>query len=243
MRQHQVASAPRLTQSMIANGKSRRMLVNTGTPMPVSTCPISLRLARIMNPDFPTSTPVQDPPPVHTAKSTRVFAWLKMGWQDLLAAKGISLLHGLLVVLISYAVLATTLSIVAVFVPVAFIPGMTGMLYNQFALTIAMAVGLSGFKAVVRTDILHLVLMFGGFLVLLPVAVGTIGGFGALDEITGDLIIGKSELMDQLKITGEESHQISSTAPKVLWPRISLLTAVIIFGFVSVRVATAMSLG
>jgi uncharacterized membrane protein len=32
-----------------------------------------------------------------------------MGWQDLRRAKGISLLHGLLVVLLSYAVLATTL--------------------------------------------------------------------------------------------------------------------------------------
>ncbi len=41
-------------------------------------------------------------------------------------------------------IIATTLVLMAVFVPVAFIPGMTGMLYNQFALTIAMAVGLSG---------------------------------------------------------------------------------------------------
>jgi SSS family solute:Na+ symporter len=44
----------------------------------------------------------------------------------------------------------------------------------------AIYVGLSGFRAVVRTDILQLVLMFGGFLVLLPIAVSTIGGFGEL---------------------------------------------------------------
>ena len=44
-------------------------------------------------------------------------------------------------------VVATTLVLMAVFVPVAFIPGMTGMLYNQFALTIAMAVGLSAFNS------------------------------------------------------------------------------------------------
>ena len=44
-------------------------------------------------------------------------------------------------------IIATTLVLMAVFVPVGFIPGMTGMLYNQFALTIAMAVGLSGFNS------------------------------------------------------------------------------------------------
>ena len=44
-------------------------------------------------------------------------------------------------------IVATTLVLMAVFVPVGFIPGMTGMLYNQFALTIAIAVGLSGFNS------------------------------------------------------------------------------------------------
>jgi SSS family solute:Na+ symporter len=48
------------------------------------------------------------------------------------------------------------------------------------ALISAAYVGLSGFRAVVRTDILQMVLMFGGFLVLLPIAVSTIGGFGEL---------------------------------------------------------------
>lgn len=62
-----------------------------------------------MNADYPTLTPVQDPPPVHTARPTRVFVWLEMGWQDMRSAMGISLLHGLVVVLLSYAVLATTL--------------------------------------------------------------------------------------------------------------------------------------
>jgi SSS family solute:Na+ symporter len=41
-------------------------------------------------------------------------------------------------------------------------------------------VGLSGFRAVVRTDILQLVLMYGGFALLLAAAVGRIGGFGPL---------------------------------------------------------------
>jgi uncharacterized membrane protein len=62
-----------------------------------------------MSADSPASIPAQDPPPVHNAKPTRVFAWLKMGLQDLRSAKGVSLLHGLLVVLLSYVVLAMTL--------------------------------------------------------------------------------------------------------------------------------------
>jgi HAE1 family hydrophobic/amphiphilic exporter-1 len=44
-------------------------------------------------------------------------------------------------------IIATTLVLIAVFVPVSFIPGMTGLLYNQFALTIAIAVLLSGINS------------------------------------------------------------------------------------------------
>jgi HAE1 family hydrophobic/amphiphilic exporter-1 len=44
-------------------------------------------------------------------------------------------------------ILATTLVLVAVFVPAAFIPGLTGQLYNQFALTVAITVALSGFNS------------------------------------------------------------------------------------------------
>jgi hydrophobe/amphiphile efflux-1 (HAE1) family protein len=44
-------------------------------------------------------------------------------------------------------IIATTLVLMAVFVPVAFIPGLTGQLYNQFALTIAIAVGISGLNS------------------------------------------------------------------------------------------------
>ena len=50
-----------------------------------------------------------EPPPVRQADPERVFHWLKLGWRDLRAAGGPSLLHGLLVVLLSLAVLATTL--------------------------------------------------------------------------------------------------------------------------------------
>jgi len=46
------------------------------------------------------------------------------------------------------AVIASTLSLVAVFVPVAFFPGITGQLYKQFSLTIACSIVLSLFTAV-----------------------------------------------------------------------------------------------
>lgn len=44
---------------------------------------------------------------------------------------------------VSSAVVATSLVLMAVFVPVAFIPGITGKMYQQFALTIAVSVGIS----------------------------------------------------------------------------------------------------
>jgi SSS family solute:Na+ symporter len=43
-------------------------------------------------------------------------------------------------------------------------------------------VALSGFRAVVRTDRLQMVLMYGGFLILLPVAVHAVGGLDTLWE-------------------------------------------------------------
>lgn len=48
-------------------------------------------------------------PPVQEADPERVFDWLKQGWRDMRAAGGPSLLHGLLVVVFSLAVLTTTL--------------------------------------------------------------------------------------------------------------------------------------
>ncbi len=48
---------------------------------------------------------------------------------------------------ISGAVVATTLVLLAVFVPTAFIPGITGKLYVQFAVTISVAVSLSSINA------------------------------------------------------------------------------------------------
>ncbi len=56
-------------------------------------------------------------------------------------------------------IIATTLVVIAVFVPMAFIPGMTGLLYNQFALTIAIAVGLSSINSLTLSPALCAVLL------------------------------------------------------------------------------------
>ena len=44
---------------------------------------------------------------------------------------------------VSSAVIATSLVLMAVFIPVAFIPGITGKMFQQFAVTIAVSVGIS----------------------------------------------------------------------------------------------------
>ena len=48
---------------------------------------------------------------------------------------------------VSSAVIATTLVLLAVFVPVAFLPGLTGVIYRQFAVTISVAVVISSLNA------------------------------------------------------------------------------------------------
>ena len=52
------------------------------------------------------------------------------------------------------AVIATSLVLVAVFVPVAFFPGTTGILFRQFALTIAFSISISAFNALTLTPAL-----------------------------------------------------------------------------------------
>ncbi|HEV8020685.1 MAG TPA: efflux RND transporter permease subunit, partial [Candidatus Lustribacter sp.] len=52
------------------------------------------------------------------------------------------------------AVVASSLVLLAVFVPVAFFPGTTGQLYKQFALTIACAITISLFNALTLTPVL-----------------------------------------------------------------------------------------
>jgi HAE1 family hydrophobic/amphiphilic exporter-1 len=63
---------------------------------------------------------------------------------------------------ITSAVIATSLVLVAVFVPVAFFPGTTGILFRQFALTIAFSIAISAFNALTLAPALAAIFLSGG---------------------------------------------------------------------------------
>jgi HAE1 family hydrophobic/amphiphilic exporter-1 len=60
---------------------------------------------------------------------------------------------------ISGAVIATSLVLLAVFIPVAFFPGSTGLLYKQFAMTIACSIAISLFTALTLAPALSALLL------------------------------------------------------------------------------------
>jgi len=60
---------------------------------------------------------------------------------------------------ISGAVIATSLVLIAVFVPVAFFPGATGKMYQQFALTIAFSIAISSFVALTLSPALSAIIL------------------------------------------------------------------------------------
>src|ERR1700726_4147415 len=63
---------------------------------------------------------------------------------------------------ITGAVVATSLVLVSVFVPVALFPGATGILFRQFALTIAFSIAISAFNALTLAPVLGAILLSGG---------------------------------------------------------------------------------
>jgi HAE1 family hydrophobic/amphiphilic exporter-1 len=62
---------------------------------------------------------------------------------------------------VASAVIATSLVLIAVFVPVSFFPGTTGILYKQFSLTIAFAIAISLFNALTLSPALAAILLRG----------------------------------------------------------------------------------
>jgi hydrophobic/amphiphilic exporter-1 (mainly G- bacteria), HAE1 family len=60
---------------------------------------------------------------------------------------------------VASAVIATSIVLIAVFVPVALFPGTTGRLYKQFSLTIAFSIALSAFNALTLTPVLSALLL------------------------------------------------------------------------------------
>jgi len=62
---------------------------------------------------------------------------------------------------VTSAVIATSLVLIAVFVPVSFFPGTTGILYRQFSLTIACAIAISAFNALTLSPALSALFLRG----------------------------------------------------------------------------------
>lgn len=62
---------------------------------------------------------------------------------------------------VTSAVIATSLVLISVFVPVSFFPGTTGILYRQFSLTIAFAIAISAFNALTLSPALSAIMLRG----------------------------------------------------------------------------------
>ena len=62
---------------------------------------------------------------------------------------------------VTSAVIATSIVLIAVFVPVSFFPGTTGILYRQFSLTIAFAIAISAFNALTLSPALSALFLRG----------------------------------------------------------------------------------
>ena len=62
---------------------------------------------------------------------------------------------------VTSAVIATSMVLIAVFVPVSFFPGTTGILYRQFSLTIAFSIAISAFNALTLSPALSALFLRG----------------------------------------------------------------------------------
>ncbi|HWG20440.1 MAG TPA: efflux RND transporter permease subunit [Terracidiphilus sp.] len=62
---------------------------------------------------------------------------------------------------VTSAVIATSLVLIAVFVPVSFFPGTTGILYRQFSMTIAFSIAISAFNALTLSPALSALFLRG----------------------------------------------------------------------------------
>ena len=60
---------------------------------------------------------------------------------------------------VTSAVIATSLVLISVFIPVSFFPGTTGILYKQFSLTIAFSIAISAFNALTLSPALAALLL------------------------------------------------------------------------------------
>ena len=93
---------------------------------------------------------------------------------------------------VASAVIATSLVLVAVFVPVSFFPGTVGRLYKQFSLTIAFSIGISAFNALTLSPALAALLLRQGDAHATKNRV-----FRAVDAVIGALNRGYARLLER----------------------------------------------
>ena len=86
---------------------------------------------------------------------------------------------------VSGPIIATTLVLLAVFVPVSFMPGITGKLYNQFAITISMSVLISAVNALTLSPALCVLMLKEG-------NTGTVGFLAPFERFLSKLTAGYS---------------------------------------------------
>jgi HAE1 family hydrophobic/amphiphilic exporter-1 len=110
---------------------------------------------------------------------------------------------------VTSAVIATSLVLISVFVPVSFFPGTTGILYRQFALTIAFSIAISAFNALTLSPALAALFLRGETI--------KHGLFGLIDRA----------IHNSTKVYGRITHQVLRFRYVVLLVFIVGLTATV----------------
>lgn len=119
-------------------------------------------------------------------------------------------------------IIATTAVLMAVFIPVAFIPGVSGRLYNQFALTVAISVGISAFNSLTLTPALSAVfLRHNGESKFTPFRMFN-AGFGWLSHHYGQAVRGlvrfRWAMLGLFALTIAATYGISTRVPSTFLP-------------------------
>ena len=122
---------------------------------------------------------------------------------------------------VSGPIVATTLVLLAVFVPIAFMPGITGQLYQQFAVTISAAVALSSLNALTLSPALCAVLLRTG-------QQDTPGPLAAFDRAFGRLTVGYTRAVSIL----EGRIQLTLGALALIFAATALLFRIVPSGFI-----------
>jgi len=122
---------------------------------------------------------------------------------------------------ITGAVVASSLVLLAVFVPVAFFPGTTGLLYRQFALTIAGSVLISLFIALTLTPVLSRIFLSGEekhYAFFRPVNAVIDAVRGAYARLLPILVRGRLVVMGLFVLSLAATVLLNATAPTSFLP-------------------------